>query len=332
MRLFLSSTSSDLLYERQIVKIVAESLGHEVLGMEEFGSRSYDAWTRCERDISRSALVLLILGRRYGSQLVDFGHSYTQAEYELARTSGVPVLAFAKAGPDDYSDVPDAPLRLKEFSDDVYAEQLVARPPFENVAQLAMMVHEALSSRDLGQREAPHFHRTRRTIADPERYAVASVKREILDIEPLSAVIVDMAMIDVSVYPDGMRRRLGNKAMQIRADLRRAGVDASIINEIVAYGPSAAAISGERLRRARKARLIIALLSRASDAVRLKDLRPHAGTLIVCHSETVPEPVLLSDDEVIHRYSPKDLDSCELVGAVYKMIAPSIDDHVFGRA
>src|SRR5688500_4819816 len=62
MRIFLSSTWQDLQYERQIAYWTARSLGHDVVRMEDYGSRTFESWDKCAEEVAQADLVLLILG------------------------------------------------------------------------------------------------------------------------------------------------------------------------------------------------------------------------------------------------------------------------------
>lgn len=297
MKIFLSSTATDLTFERRQAKLLAEAAGHEVLWMEEQGSRSVSAWEQCEHDIADSELFILLVGRRYGSMLLDSGASYTEQEYELAQIYGIPTLGFIQAGPLDYVDA-DAPLRLKEFVDRVRHEYVVA-PSFRDLAELATQVHHALANSASERPQPPRFHRTRRAIADPLRYATAAFEREILEDSPFSVVIVDHAVISEQTYPDSLRRLLGNKALQIRADLQRQGVHAYIFNEIERYGPRQQVLE-QRAEQARLAEAIIALISRPSDLEQLSLFEPFEGTLIVCYPDRIHEDDVTTCDVPWH--------------------------------
>ena len=60
--------------------------------MESFGAQPDPPLDVCLRELRKSDVVVLIVGPRYGSLLLQ-GISYTQAEFREARALGIPVLA-----------------------------------------------------------------------------------------------------------------------------------------------------------------------------------------------------------------------------------------------
>lgn len=91
--MFLSSTYSDLVEEREsIIKAILE-MYHIPIGMEMFSAEDEDQWEIIRRTIEVSDYYILVLGLRYGSKTSD-GISFTQKEYEYALDKKIPVLAF----------------------------------------------------------------------------------------------------------------------------------------------------------------------------------------------------------------------------------------------
>lgn len=92
-QVFLSSTYSDLVDEREgIIKAILE-MYHIPIGMEMFSAEDEDQWEIIRRTIEVSDYYILILGLRYGSQTSD-RISFTQKEYEYALSKKIPILAF----------------------------------------------------------------------------------------------------------------------------------------------------------------------------------------------------------------------------------------------
>lgn len=92
-QIFISSTFTDLIAERDgIIKSILE-LYHIPIGMEMFSAEDEDQWKIIQRTIESSDYYILILGLRYGSKAPD-GISFTQKEYEFALSQGIPVLSF----------------------------------------------------------------------------------------------------------------------------------------------------------------------------------------------------------------------------------------------
>ncbi|MBP8812265.1 MAG: DUF4062 domain-containing protein [Laribacter sp.] len=92
-QVFLSSTYSDLVEEREsIIKAILE-MYHIPIGMEMFSAEDEDQWEIIRRTIEVSDYYILVLGLRYGSKTSD-GISFTQKEYEFALDKKIPILAF----------------------------------------------------------------------------------------------------------------------------------------------------------------------------------------------------------------------------------------------
>lgn len=92
-QVFLSSTYSDLVEEREsIIKAILE-MYHIPIGMEMFSAEDEDQWEIIRRTIEVSDYYILVLGLRYGSKTSE-GISFTQKEYEYALERKIPILAF----------------------------------------------------------------------------------------------------------------------------------------------------------------------------------------------------------------------------------------------
>lgn len=92
-QVFLSSTYSDLVDEREgIIKAILE-MYHIPIGMEMFSAEDEDQWEIIRRTIEVSDYYILILGLRYGSKTSD-DISFTQKEYMYALEKKIPILAF----------------------------------------------------------------------------------------------------------------------------------------------------------------------------------------------------------------------------------------------
>jgi len=92
-QVFVSSTYTDLVDEREsIIKAILE-MYHIPIGMEMFSAEDEDQWEIIRRTIEISDYYILILGLRYGSKTQD-SISFTQKEYEYALEKNIPILAF----------------------------------------------------------------------------------------------------------------------------------------------------------------------------------------------------------------------------------------------
>lgn len=92
LQVFVSSTYSDLIEERQIAVEAILEAGHIPAGMELFRAGETIKGT-IQKWIDDSDVYLLILGGRYGSIDSSTETSYTQWEYEYAISSGKPTFA-----------------------------------------------------------------------------------------------------------------------------------------------------------------------------------------------------------------------------------------------
>lgn len=94
-QVFISSTFSDLKEERRQVQEMILKMNHFPVGMELFSAASEDQWSVIEQTIDSTDYYILIIAYRYGS-ISDSGISYTQKEFEYARSKGIPILVFIK--------------------------------------------------------------------------------------------------------------------------------------------------------------------------------------------------------------------------------------------
>lgn len=91
-QVFISSTFTDLIEERQIAVEAILSAGHIPAGMELFKAGDESQMTVIKRWIDESDIYLLLLGGRYGSVEELSGKSYTQLEYEYAKNQNKPLF------------------------------------------------------------------------------------------------------------------------------------------------------------------------------------------------------------------------------------------------
>ncbi|HWA72635.1 MAG TPA: DUF4062 domain-containing protein [Polyangiaceae bacterium] len=92
----MSSTFSDLHQERQAVLWELLKLRHIPAGMESFPATDDRGWQIIQRTIDDSDFYVLLVAGRYGSIDPTTGLSWTEREYDYARTKGIPILAFVR--------------------------------------------------------------------------------------------------------------------------------------------------------------------------------------------------------------------------------------------
>lgn len=93
LQVFVSSTYTDLIKERQAAVESILLAGHIPAGMELFTSGDESQLDVIKQWINESDVFLLILGGRYGSIEPKSGKSYIQLEYEHALNMGKPLFA-----------------------------------------------------------------------------------------------------------------------------------------------------------------------------------------------------------------------------------------------
>lgn len=94
--IFISSTYEDLKEERQALIGVALENNFIPVGMEQFHAAPTSQWNVITKMIDECDFYLLVIGSRYGSIDEETGISYTEKEYNYAKTKGLPVLVLIK--------------------------------------------------------------------------------------------------------------------------------------------------------------------------------------------------------------------------------------------
>jgi len=92
LQVFVSSTYTDLIAERQVAVEAILDAGHIPAGMELFKAGKSQMKT-IRKWIDDSDVYILILGGRYGSIEEETSLSYTELEYKYAISENMPVFA-----------------------------------------------------------------------------------------------------------------------------------------------------------------------------------------------------------------------------------------------
>ena len=90
--IFISSTYEDLKKERQALVGVALENNFIPVGMEQFHAAPTSQWNVITKMIDECDFYLLVIGARYGSIDEETGISYTEKEYNYAKTKGLRTL------------------------------------------------------------------------------------------------------------------------------------------------------------------------------------------------------------------------------------------------
>ncbi|EOA2992880.1 DUF4062 domain-containing protein [Yersinia enterocolitica] len=118
-QIFVSSTYEDLYPARKKIIETILSLYHFPVGMEMFSADDADQWEIIEEMINTSDYYVIVIGHRYGS-LSPEGISYTEKEYNYAKSLGIPVLSFIRGRdvatkPHERENNTDLAMKLDQF-------------------------------------------------------------------------------------------------------------------------------------------------------------------------------------------------------------------------
>ncbi|CCJ78895.1 DUF4062 domain-containing protein [Cronobacter muytjensii] len=127
-QVFVSSTYVDLIEARKKVIETVLSLYHFPVGMEMFSADDDEQWEIIRETIDVSDYYIVIIGHKYGS-VADTGISYTEMEYDYAKSLGIPVLAFIRNRdistlPHERESIPDNIIKLEKFIEKAKASKM----------------------------------------------------------------------------------------------------------------------------------------------------------------------------------------------------------------
>lgn len=150
LRVFLSSPVRGMERVRDAIR---ERLGveYEVRNSENWPARPVRPWSACRDEVLESDVLVLLLGRRYGSLCPDMaGMSFTEAEYRTAIEARNPqILAFDVTGLSDPDpETPEIQERLERLRREVRDRHTA---PSVDEGGIARRVHESVA--DLVRRE-----------------------------------------------------------------------------------------------------------------------------------------------------------------------------------
>ncbi len=152
LQVFISSTYTDLIEERQAAVQAILDAGHIPAGMELFKAGKPQMKTICKW-IDESDVYMLILGGRYGSIEEESGLSYTEREYKYALSKNMPVFAIVlkdnflhiKAASRSANDIfeKDNIDKYEKFKD--YVKSKIVKF-VENTDQISSVIHSHLNT------------------------------------------------------------------------------------------------------------------------------------------------------------------------------------------
>lgn len=96
LTVFLCSTFSDLVEEREAVLEAVRKLQLQHDSMEFFGARPDVPLKTCVEEVRKSDILVVVVGHRYGSLVPGLGISFSEAEYEEGFRLGKPCLIYMR--------------------------------------------------------------------------------------------------------------------------------------------------------------------------------------------------------------------------------------------
>ena len=164
-RVFVSSTYTDMIPYRDAIKEAIERSDCMAIGMERFGARAVPPLEICFNQLTECQIYVCAIGMRYGSIDNGTGKSYTQLEFEKAKSLNMPILAFLidEKNPDVKISIQnidtdaESILKLKEFKDSIKNSKKITCDFFTSSDDLTIKVQQALQneiSRQEEQRQA----------------------------------------------------------------------------------------------------------------------------------------------------------------------------------
>jgi len=177
-QVFISSTFTDLAEERRKALNILLMADCIPAGMEAFVATDNEQFEVIKKVIDLCDYYILIIGKRYGSVNPDARISYTEMEYDYAKSKGIPVLVFAI---DESVDLPDD----KQEQDEYKIESLKT---FRNKAMANRLASMWKNSDELTGAIAISIMRAKVEISRPgwqraTDYDEVSLRREIMDLQ-----------------------------------------------------------------------------------------------------------------------------------------------------
>jgi hypothetical protein len=152
MRVFLSSTFEDMREERRSAADAIQRSGFEPILIEDEAAGQENISSTIKRLIDEADLFLLIIGDRYGTRAPGEANSWIQTEYEIAKSEGKPILAFAKTSALGSRDRHEASDQAR-FVASLERERLLVR--FDSTGELSNQIVSVLTSLRTEFRDRP---------------------------------------------------------------------------------------------------------------------------------------------------------------------------------
>lgn len=184
LQVFVSSTYTDLLDERQAAVAAILKAGHMPAGMELFTAGDQSQLETIQRWIDECDIYLLILGARYGSIEPISNLSYTEVEYDYAASKGKPLFSIVATEKSIDEKVKvfgrdvlesDNPKQLKDFRGKVLKNMSSF---YEDTKDIRLSIYESLKSYENDKRIIGWVPASAASEAENLREEVASLKIE----------------------------------------------------------------------------------------------------------------------------------------------------------
>lgn len=140
-QIFISSTYLDLIEERQAVVEAVLNSNNIPAGMELFNSSSKSQWEIITQWINESDALILLLGSSYGTIDSEENISYTEMEYNYAKSLGKPIYVFEMNKTSSKSN--ENFKKLDEFKTKVKKNRLIS-PNINDISELKSKVSQTL--------------------------------------------------------------------------------------------------------------------------------------------------------------------------------------------
>ena len=164
LTVFLCSTYSDLIEEREGVLDAIRRLQLQHDSMEFFGARPGRPLETCLEEVRRSDVLIVVVGHRYGTVAPEIGISFSEAEYEEGFRLRKPCLVYMRA-----DTVPVLPSNVEQD-----AEKIGLWRRWKQTLQTRHTVATFTDANDLAVQVAADLGRTAQSLAEGERTARAA--------------------------------------------------------------------------------------------------------------------------------------------------------------
>ncbi len=176
LKIFISSTMTDLQAERQAVEQAIAELRLEAVRAETLGSQPVSSRRACLEMARQCDIYLGIYGARYGWVPPGDQVSVTEMEFQEARKQGKDILVYVKDVPKREEAQVEFLRRVEDFD-----EGLFRRPYFTTPEQLAEWVKEdiaALVSRRYREGEGERHETTVRQLSELKKQLYRLIERK----------------------------------------------------------------------------------------------------------------------------------------------------------